>query len=100
MCRLGATMFSECREEAGGHGESTRLSHLLHLCVICACVTVVCLSYICSELLTSNNFFNLGHLAQLTSKIFSNVFIKAMEIIFVLFAHIFGCPSLRFLLLP
>lgn len=49
MCRLGATMLSECQEEAGGHGESARLSHLLHLRVICACVTVVFLS--CSELL-------------------------------------------------
>lgn len=100
MCRLGATMFSECREEAGGHGESARLSHLLHIRVICACVTVVCLSYIYSELLTSNNLFNLGHFAQLKSNIFSNVLIKAMEIVFVLFAPVFGCPSLRFLLLP
>lgn len=38
MCRLGATMFSESQEEAGGRGESARLLHLSHLRVICACV--------------------------------------------------------------
>lgn len=67
MCRLGATMFSECQDEAGGHGESARLLHLLHLLVICACA-VSCLSYICSELLTST-FKDSNHLTQIIRNI-------------------------------
>lgn len=48
MCRLGATMFSEFHEQSGGHGQSARMLHLWHLCVIYSymCALLVCVSVI------------------------------------------------------